>query len=396
MQMRSNQESLMIALGRYEVVEVDCVDGIKNVKEEIHNSIQGENIKNAEIEDFHENFFEDEENITEELEENYLVEKIEDETMQEPTTMIELEEIQDEHSLEGKIPCLVCGKFLKPNSLDSHFKRFHESTLYACDLCPKVCISKPDIISHVLCHTSLESRRKYQCTYCLKWYIKKATLEHHILMRHTQLDNDFKCECGAGFKTEMRLRYHKVIIEKKFFFLKNLIFFIFQRLTHENGSHLCLECNKTYPSLHNLRIHISHFHKSKSPCSVCGKLVAPGTFMNRHMKSHGPPSIECDVCLRKFTVRESMIEHQRSVHGMGETLFCPDCGKKFGSKKTLKRHIDRTHVKKEKAMCEVENCTYTASRRDNLINHVKIHKGLDPSERDEYIARIRAMKNLSW
>lgn len=148
--------------------------------------------------------------------------------------------------------------------------------------------------------------------------------------------------------------------------------------------------------MHNLKIHISHFHASKSPCIYCGKLVAPGTFMKRHMRIHEPATHVCQICERAFTVRETMLEHQRTVHQLGETHYCENCGKSFGSKKVLKRHIERSHTTSEKVQCPVEGCSYAANRKDNLINHVKIHKDIDEREKVEIIAGIKSMKNLSW
>ena len=148
--------------------------------------------------------------------------------------------------------------------------------------------------------------------------------------------------------------------------------------------------------MHNLKIHNSHFHSTKSPCSYCGKLVAPGTFMRRHMKIHQKPTNECEVCLKAFTMRETMLEHQRTVHQMGDIHYCEGCGKSFGSKKVLKRHIERSHTTAEKVQCQVHGCSYAANRKDNLINHVRIHKDIDENEKSEIIAKIKSIKNLSW
>ena len=107
--------------------------------------------------------------------------------------------------------CPICGKNFSSGSLDTHIKRIHsEGYNFFCDQCPLKFKVKRDLISHLTKHTEVELRRKFQCEYCENSYTKNSSLQHHIKMRHEDVKEQFLCECGASFKTKLRLNYHKV------------------------------------------------------------------------------------------------------------------------------------------------------------------------------------------
>jgi hypothetical protein len=128
------------------------------------------------------------------------------------------------------VVCQICAKTLATNSLDAHMKRMHSNEYYFfCDMCPSKFKLKRDIIFHVKTHiqsefryvtTSLNRikmfnyfifcRERYQCDYCENSYLGSWALRNHIMMVHTDTPKSFICECGAAFKTQMRLNYHKV------------------------------------------------------------------------------------------------------------------------------------------------------------------------------------------
>lgn len=218
-------------------------------------------------------------------------------------------------------------------------------------------------------------------------------------MQHADIPKDFVCECGAAFKTQMRLNYHRVSCLKQVTlnFYSNPHFF-FQKIVHTKGEFPCTICNKMFTSLPNWRVHTAQFHRTKDPCVVCGKLVAPGAFMKRHMRTHAPASFECTIegCTKVFFGKTALMNHQASVHGMGERVSCEICGSSFSTKKVLSKHIARNHSVTERVPCEVPGCTHTAARKDYFIGHIKTHKDIDDAQKLQYIAKIKAMKELPW
>lgn len=109
--------------------------------------------------------------------------------------------------------CPICAKYFSAGSIEVHMKRKHSSKFnFYCDHCPQKFKAKRDIVTHLVKHVQAEYRRKFQCEYCENTYLKNSSLQHHIKMRHEEISEEFKCECGAAFKTKLRLTYHKVRI----------------------------------------------------------------------------------------------------------------------------------------------------------------------------------------
>ncbi len=169
-------------------------------------------------------------------------------------------------------------------------------------------------------------------------------------------------------------------------------------MVHEKGEYPCEICNKVYTSIPNLRLHNAQFHRQKDPCKICGKLVAPGVYMKRHMRSHEPAQFECTIegCSKVFYGKTAMMDHQASFHGLGEKIACNFCGASFATKKVLDKHISRNHTITERVQCEIPGCTHTSARKDYFISHVKTHKDIDEDKKDELIMKIKKMKNLPW
>lgn len=138
--------------------------------------------------------------------------------------------------------------------------------------------------------------------------------------------------------------------------------------------------------------------KNPSTPQICSKLVAPGVYMKRHMRSHEAPQFECnfDGCSKVFFGKTSLFDHQASFHGLGERIDCPHCGNNFATKKVLDKHIARNHTIKERVPCEVPGCGHTSARKDYFISHVKTHKDIDEETKMQIIAKIKKEKNLPW
>ncbi|KAG5667302.1 hypothetical protein PVAND_015288 [Polypedilum vanderplanki] len=273
--------------------------------------------------------------------------------------------------------CPYCAKHYAPGALENHIKKSHtEDYKYFCDHCPLKFKTRKDICGHMEIHMSPESRRRFQCEYCERNYSKKTSLLHHIQMWHTENGEIFECECGASFKTQKRLRYHK-------------------RNTHEQGSYECHECNKFYKSKHLLKTHIAMIHRDKIPCTICGKEVAEGHLMKDHMKRHLSANHICKTCGEKFSTREGLLKHEREIHFLVKGLhFCKDCGKELSSARALKRHILRLHTETEKVKCCVEECKYETGQKDDLVKHLKTqHKELSEEKLQKKIVRIKSMRN---
>lgn len=153
-------------------------------------------------------------------------------------------------TVSSKEMCVICCKLITTTSIENHIKRMHSDDYkFFCDHCPQKFKVKRDIQYHVKKHMQHEYRERYQCQYCENSYLTMWALRHHFTMQHADITKDFICDCGAAFKTKLRLNYHKKIV-------------------HNKGEYPCEICNKTYSSLPNLRLHNAQFHRKKDPCEV--------------------------------------------------------------------------------------------------------------------------------
>lgn len=73
--------------------------------------------------------------------------------------------------------------------------------------------------------------------------------------------------------------------------------------------------------------------------------------------------------------------HHQRYHSKDHKCMYPGCGKGFGTKTHLQRHINDRHEKKKKFHCSVDGCDYSRTggkafpRKDNWKRHMtKIHQ----------------------
>lgn len=75
------------------------------------------------------------------------------------------------------------------------------------------------------------------------------------------------------------------------------------------------------------------------PCEVCGKTFGKKFQLNRHMKLHTDDKPhKCDFCDKAFFYASNLNQHRRS-HTGEKPYNCGECGKRFAKLSGLKNHI---------------------------------------------------------
>lgn len=106
----------------------------------------------------------------------------------------------------------------------------------------------------------------------------------------------------------------------------------------------------------------------------------------------------CDEpgCSQVFDQPHKLKHHQR-YHTKDHKCTYPGCGKGFGTKTHLQRHINDRHEKKKKFHCAIPGCDYSRQggkgfpRKDNWKRHMtKIH-GLDQKQLPEPVEADQEM-----
>lgn len=145
---------------------------------------------------------------------------------------------------------------------------------------------------------------------------------------------------------------------------------------------LCNECPRAYNTAADLAQHQRIHEKQRDPykCNDCGMLFQIRSKYNTHMRIHqtsvtkGPK--ECPICNKTFVCLAS---HNRIVHLGLRSYECHDCGKSFGKKSGLDRHVLTVHQKVKGYKCEVEGCLGAFGEKSQLTKHMKTHTVRDLS-----------------
>ncbi|XP_077597961.1 uncharacterized protein LOC144213394 [Stigmatopora nigra] len=110
-------------------------------------------------------------------------------------------------------------------------------------------------------------------------------------------------------------------------------------------------------------------------CFQCGKTFGKKAHLKRHMWSHiGEKTLSCTFCGKTFTHKGIFNRHTRTH--TGDTPFsCTVCGQRFTWKGSLIIHA-RTHTGEKPFLCSV--CGKACSRKHDLQRHTRTHSGEKP------------------
>ncbi|XP_052859838.1 zinc finger protein 771-like [Anopheles cruzii] len=114
-------------------------------------------------------------------------------------------------------------------------------------------------------------------------------------------------------------------------------------------------------------------------CPDCGKIVSKH-FLLKHRETHLDDSererpFECDICRKRFTLRENMNKHKR-IHQNDRRYECPLCEERFLHWAARSYHIARVHTKEKRFACEYCGAKFRQSSHYNV--HLQRHTGNRP------------------
>ncbi|XP_078020010.1 uncharacterized protein LOC117245913 [Epinephelus lanceolatus] len=130
-------------------------------------------------------------------------------------------------------------------------------------------------------------------------------------------------------------------------------------------------------SLKNDQVPVSNLIVGEKPfsCSECGKRFGLRGNLKRHMRSHtGEKPFSCSECGKRFGQNVNLKKHIRS-HTGEKPFSCSECGKRFGHSETLKTHM-RSHTGEKPFSCS--ECGKKFGKSGDLKIHMRSHTGEKP------------------
>lgn len=220
-----------------------------------------------------------------------------------------------------KYYCELCNKPLVGKvALDKHMKAEH-AKVFNCDLCGKSFRTPRRIREHRILHQG-----KAPCTICGKVYAGRARLRDHMT-KHTG-DRPFEC----------------TICNNKFPYASSLVKHM--KIHNQQNQILCKVCGKNFTFSSNYLRHMDTEHggpENNVVCHFCGDLVHK-RHIKPHLMKHGEATFSCDVCKKKFHLREQLRRHRYKVHkDEVPCLKCNICNVAYGTALRLQKHLKAKH-----------------------------------------------------
>nr|CAI5856721.1 unnamed protein product [Callosobruchus analis] len=247
---------------------------------------------------------------------------------------------------EGTFQCIYCNKtFTCKQSLDDHIVKIHpdfiasvSGTVHKCTKCTYKTVSTTQLKRH-----KIDGNRTFRrCIYCNKTFIRKRSLDDHIVKAHPE----FIASVGSKVHECSRCTYKTILT------------------SHLKGHNLakhpdiagCIYCNKTFTSKLSLDDHIVKKH--------------PDFIASVSRKVH-----ECSRCTYKTTFTSCLKGHIRA--GNRVLIRCIYCKKTFTSKRSLEDHIVKTHpdfiASVSRKVHKCTKCSYKTVQTSKLKRHMAKH-----------------------
>ena len=250
-----------------------------------------------------------------------------------------------ESGKEKTAVCMYCGKVYENHTrLRNHVSRYHDVTVFKCDICFKECKGKKSMEDHMRTHNQL------QCNGCHQYFKEKSFKSHQLrCLIVPPLEEIIKIECPMeqtlGLKRHMNTHVS----------LKD------PEVTREKKYYQCNLCQYKTERSNNIKKHMAVHRKPKvireTKCDDCGIDFTRHHGWKRHREGGCKKSkvimldseegkgkkFKCKECDYISDMPADVRRHYDTVHSKDCSFPCQYCGNIFYSRIALSSHIKRMH-----------------------------------------------------
>lgn len=136
----------------------------------------------------------------------------------------------------------------------------------------------------------------------------------------------------------------------------------------------CKECNRTFTRNSRLLLHmLTHTDEKPHECNLCEKKFSRPDYLLKHIQSiHSEKIHKCDQCTNAYGNKESLLRHIAKKHNKDPSINCDMCEKKF----TSKIYLDKHKLLHTDNLYACKHCPETFSEKDLLKSHTKENHAL--------------------
>jgi len=278
-----------------------------------------------------------------------------------------------QHTGEKSNMCTIC-EISVPGSqqhLNRHIMTHTGERPFKCTQCDYTCKRSHHLKRHKLSHHTVG--RPFPCTYCESSFSTGPALTRH--MRQHTGETSYTCTyCESLFTNSRDLKRHT--------------------MTHTGvGLFSCTKCSYTCIRSHQLKSHMRQhlrdepFSDTQSENSQAmqsdDERPLPGSqgdldsqILVRHLRSDSlDKPFSCTQCSYSSSRKKNLMNHMRQ-HTGDKPYTCTHCGKSFPISQSLKRHI-MTHTGERPFSCT--HCDYTCNQSAHLKkHHMRQHTDVRP------------------